>query len=95
MKKLKINKSNWSGEEGTVKIYANGDIEVLGERFRVEVEENEVLGKVAQVYTKDGFNIAKAFEIGSYFEAYDDSYTISREDEDMHTAIAKVLFNLI
>ena len=63
MREITVNKENWSGERGKVKIYKNGDIKLNGERFNVIKENDDI------VIVKENDNvIAKSFKFDNYWK---------------------------
>jgi hypothetical protein len=89
MKKIEMNKGNWSGETGTVRIYANGGIKINGERFPVKVSDD---GRKATV---EGSGVTALLMDDGYWYATTEMGSVVREEKDLYKAIAKVLFNII
>lgn len=111
MEKLTINKSNWSGEETEITIYANGDLGLDSVRYRCEKSEEpmedatpgdrySVFEQALFFHPGDSeFPIAKAakFNHEKYWEATDDDFIngITRDDQNLHVAVAQILCNIL
>jgi len=110
MKKIEINKCNWSGEKGEVILYADGKtFKMLDYKFilkpnltKKQEEEYGVLTDY-EVYSADGewsddYSLCRVYnmEICGKRQFIGSSYGLEREnEEDPRIAAALVLFNTI
>lgn len=103
MKKITFNKSDWSGEKGSIKLYKNGEFTLYDYRFKlVEISgvHSRIICEEYKIISADG-QWDEDFELGrvskwnadNYWAAF--QYDISREDEVKEVAAAKLLCNTI
>lgn len=92
MRKITINKENYTGEEITVRIKNDGSFQVYDYDFRLEIDA--ALGDTFNVWGEDKeFPIVKGFNNEGTWIAYHGDYI--REDSDAFVAAIQVLANII
>lgn len=99
MKKITFNKSDWSGEKGSIKLYKNGEFTLMGYQFKLVEKCNDDYVKYI-IKSADG-QWGEEYELGAVTK-WDDQkywlasqYDICRTNEIKEIAAAKLLYNTI
>jgi len=103
MKKITFNKSNWSGEKGTLTIYKNGEFKLYGYRFKliqIGDQERETICESYKIISADKqwdedceLGEVSCWSDQNYWTA--SQYGMTREDPIKEIAAAKLLCNTI
>ena len=90
-----MNKDNWSGEKFKLRVRKDGTFDVYDYTFRCVVKGTEFQTAKLQVKEKDGWReVAQGFNLmdgDGWSFTYGD---ISREDQVVEVAAAKLVFNI-
>lgn len=94
----KINRGDWTGKEGTVKIWADGTFSVVTNSGDIKVKVEKVAEDIFKVVSADGqwdeeYELVKVYRVDGKWVAM--SNGVERENVDLSIAVAQVMYNTI